>query len=177
MSDIQAAVLVKVEELRHSFDRSFAEPVRSGGRTTIDFISIRLAGDIHAIRLGEIGGLFADVKITPCPSPVAALRGIAGFRGTLVPVYDLPALLGYPMSSARWLVLSASRDVALAFDDFDGHFRIEPEQIAASQGASAGRHVVEVARHAGGAWPIVNIPTVVAAIRAHPSIGSSHKEH
>ena len=32
----------------------------------------------------------------PCRAASRSLRGIAGFRGTMVPVYDLAALLGYP---------------------------------------------------------------------------------
>jgi purine-binding chemotaxis protein CheW len=167
----------RAAQLRQAFDRSFAEPVRAETRSTVDFIAISLAGDAHAIRMSDIGGLFADVRVTPCPSPVAELRGIAGFRGALTPVYDLAALLGYSMSSGRWMVLARDQALALAFDDFRDHFRIEPAAIAARQGASVSRHVHQIAQQPGRAWPIIDIPSVVAVIKARAAAHSSNKEH
>ena len=56
-----------------------------------------MGGDPHALRINDIAGLYADMKITPCPSPVPAVaRSSPAFRGEVVPVYDLAALLGYP---------------------------------------------------------------------------------
>lgn len=162
-------------ELRQSFDRSFAEPLRAGERAIVDFISLRLGGDPYAVRMADITGLFTNVKVTPVPSPLAELRGIAGFRGTLTPVYDLAALLGYPPSTARWIVLANAGALGFAFDAFEGHFRIEPAAIAAQQDAA--RHVHEIARQADAAWPVVDIPSVVAAIAARAAATPSRKEH
>lgn len=177
MTDIESFLSGRAAELRGAFDQSFAEPIQADTSETIDFISIRLAGDALAIRMTEIAGLFADVRITPCPSPVAELRGIAGFRGTLTPVYDLAALLGYPMSSARWIVLAKGRVLALALDEFEGHFRVDPAAVASQQGSSAAQHVREIARQADQALPVIDIPSVVAAIKARAAAASSHKEH
>jgi len=177
MSDSQFALSGRVEELRRAFDQSFAEPVRVDTRETIDFISIRVAGDPYAIRMTEIAGLFADVRITSCPSPIAELRGIAGFRSTLTPVYDLAALLGCPMSSARWLTLVRGGALALAFDAFDGHFRVDPGAVASGQGSSASRHVHEIARQADHAWPVVDVPSVVATIKARATAAPYQKEN
>jgi chemotaxis signal transduction protein len=177
MTDIASTLSDRAAELRRAFDQSFAEPIRAETRQTIDFISIRLTGDAHAIRMSEIAGLFTDVRITLCPSPIAELRGLAGFRGALTPVYDLAALLGYPPSSARWIVLAKGRDLALAFDAFDDHFRIEPAAVASRQASSASRHVHEIARQADHAWPVIDIPSVVAAIKTRAAAVSSHKEH
>jgi purine-binding chemotaxis protein CheW len=167
----------RATEFREAFDRSFAEPVQTGIRETIDLILFRVGGAMHAIRIAEISGLYADVKITPCPSAIVELRGLAGFRGTLTPVYDLAALLGYKMSPARWIVLAKDRAVALAFDAFESHFRVEPAGIASQQSSSASRHVHEIARQADAAWPIVDIHSVVVAIKARTAATSSHKEH
>jgi purine-binding chemotaxis protein CheW len=174
---LDIALSDRAAQLRQAFDRSFAEPLNAETRSTIDFIAIRLAGDAHAVRMSEVGGLFADVRVTPCPSPVAELRGIAGFRGALTPVYDLAALLGYPMSAGRWMVLTRDRALALAFDDFQDHFRIDPAAIAARQDASVSPHVHQIAQQAGRAWPIIDIPSVVAVIKARAAAHSSHKEH
>jgi purine-binding chemotaxis protein CheW len=167
----------RTADLRRNFDQSFAAPIQADTRETIDFISIRLGGDAHAIRMTEIAGLFADVRITPCPSPIRELRGLAGFRGALTPVYDLALLLGYPMSSARWMVLTEGRTLALAFDEFDGHFRVEPAAVASQQGSSSSPLVRAIAQQADLAWPVIDIPTVVAAITARAAAASSHKEH
>lgn len=175
MTDTESFISGRAAELRRAFDQSFAEPIQADSSETIDFISIRLAGDAHAIRVTEIAGLFAEVKITSCPSPIAELRGIAGFRGTLTPVYDLAALLGYPMSSARWIVLEKGRVLALALDAFEGHFSVEPAAIAAQQESSAAQHVREIARQADQACPVIDISSVIASIKARVAGTSSRK--
>lgn len=164
MTESAAALSERAAELRRAFDRSFAEPAQADRPATIDFISVKLADDIHAIRLAEIAGLFTDVVITPCPSPFREFRGIAGFRGMLTPVYDLAALLGYPMSTARWVALAKGKALALAFDVFDGHFRVEPSVVAPRQGADLTRHAHEIVSHAGDAFSIVDVSSVLAAI-------------
>lgn len=175
MNRTELALTERAVELRQAFDRSFAEPIRAEEREIVDFITLRLGGDPYAVRMAEIAGLFTNVKITPVPSPLAELRGVAGFRGTLTPVYDLAALLGYPPSSARWIVLANAGALGFAFGAFEGHFRIEPTAIAAQQNSA--QHVHEIARQADAAWPIIDIPSVVAAISARAAAVPSRKEH
>lgn len=177
MTDIESISFGRAAELRLAFDQSFADPIQDISRDTVDFISLSLVGDAHAIRMADIAGVFIDVKITPCPSPLVELRGIAGFRGTLMPVYDLGALLGYPLSSGRWLVFAKGGALALAFNGFDGHFQVESTAIAAHQETSFARHVREIARQADRAWPIIDIPSVVAAIKARAAAFTPQKEH
>lgn len=177
MTAIESISSERAAELRLAFDQSFADPIQEVSRDTVDFISLSLGGDAYAIRMADIAGLYADIRITPCPSPLAELRGIAGFRGTLTPVYDLGAFLGYPMSSGRWLVLAKGGAPALAFDGFDGHFRVESAAIAAHQGTSSARNIHEIVRQADRAWPVIDIPSVIAAIKARAAAVSSQKEH
>jgi chemotaxis signal transduction protein len=154
-------------ELRHSFDSSFTQPARTESAELEDLLTIQAGEGAWALRLAQVAGIFAGKAVTPLPSPVPALLGIAGFRAAIVPVYDLGALLGRAgVGSPRWLVLTASEPVALAFDQFDGHLRVPREVIAAEQGAepSAGR-VRQVVRDADLARPIVDIPAVLDAIR------------
>ena len=56
-----------------------------------------------------------------------ALLGLAGFRGSLVPVYDFASLLGYPARARRRAGWSPCGDtgVALAFDAFEAHARVD----------------------------------------------------
>ena len=167
----------RAAEMRRVFDRSFAAPARADDSGSVDFIAVRLAGDRYAIRVGEIAGLFLDIKVTPCPSPVRELRGIATFRGAMLPVYDLAALAGYPpVSDLRWLVTATGEPVALAFDAFESHFRVSPDAVASGQDSIRNGLVREVALGSDSAWPIIDIPSVVAAIKQRASTISAQKE-
>ena len=119
--------------LRKAFDRGLRRAAASSipSRRRISYRS-SVGGDPYMLRLAEIAGFFADKKVTRLPSRVAELSGVAGFRGTMLPVYDLAALLRYPPSpSARWMAIAAEAPLALTFDSFDGHFRFAADAIAA----------------------------------------------
>ncbi len=155
----------RAEELRVAFDRSFVEAAHFEAVTTADFLLVHVGGDPYALRLAEIAGLYADKKVTALPSRVSELRGVAGFRGAMVPVYDLATMLRYaPASAPRWIVLSAEAPVGFAFDAFDGHFR---SARPASEGERSDRseHVREVVSAARENRPVVNLPSIVAAVR------------
>lgn len=157
----------RAEELRRSFDRSFAEAPRSDAVAKCELLAIHLRGEPHAIRLSEIGGLHVDKTITELPSPIPELRGIAGFRGNPLPVYDLGALLGYPAAKAmRWTIIVADASVALALDSFDGYLRVSTGAIASADGTRARDHIAEVVRIQDDIRPIVHLPSVIAALRA-----------
>jgi purine-binding chemotaxis protein CheW len=152
--------------LRRDFDRAFAEPPRVRRGPSLDLLAIRLRGEPYALHLAGIAGLFADKPVTRLPTGVPEFLGIAGFRGNVVPVCDLRALLGYAGDdAARWLVVLAARPVALAFDGFDGYLRLPRESIAQSTAPSQ-THVSELARETGGALrSLVDLDSVLAAIR------------
>lgn len=154
-------------ELRQSFDRSFAVPSTTEIVELEDLLAIGVGNEPFAVRLVDVAGVFADKRITSLPSPVPELVGLAGFRGSVVPVYDLSALLGYPRREAtRWLLLvtTPAGPIALAFDRFDGHVRVSPDAIASGAAGERSGHVREVARAEGGARPIVHVKSVVEAI-------------
>jgi chemotaxis signal transduction protein len=163
----------RASELRTAFDQSFAELPNEATVHVENFLAIRIGSDPFAMRLRDVAGLYADRAITSLPSPVSELVGIAGFRGGLVPVYDLRALLGYPTSEpTRWLVLVTTQlepsapptPVALAFDRFDGHLRVSPDAI--TTGASDGRiaYVRELVSVEGGPRPIVDVGSLLDSI-------------
>jgi purine-binding chemotaxis protein CheW len=159
--------------LRSAFDRSFAQPPRPTTTQVEDLLTVQVAGCPYAIRVAAISGLFADRSITPVPGPVTELLGVAGFRGSIIAVYDLGALLGHGSSpTPRWLVLdSGSPVLALAFDSIDGHLRVPVGSIALAaaddptrDGARAAAH--EVVQTPDGVRPVVGIVAVRAAIEA-----------
>jgi chemotaxis signal transduction protein len=153
--------------LRDAFDSSFAQAPQAGGAREDDLLAVAIGADRFAIRLSEIGGLFARTAITPLPSAVPELLGLVGLRGAVLPAYDLHALLGYPAVAApAWLVLVQAK-VVLAFQTFDGYLRVPGGAITAC-GATAGTQrplaIRELAHTGDGARPIVHLPSLVEAI-------------
>jgi chemotaxis signal transduction protein len=166
-SDMESGLGGRAAALRAAFDRSFAEPAGAEATAQENLLSIRVGPQACAVRLSDVAGLFAGKPVTRLPSEAPALLGIAGFRGTIMPVYDLGMLLGQPRAeSARWLVVAAAAPVALAFDSFDGHLRVAADVIVPRQaGDSADRHVREFLRVPDLVLPIVHLPSVLDAVR------------
>lgn len=178
MSIAAPHVSARAADLRREFDRAFAEPVRRDGTPKEDLLAIRAGEQVYAIRLSEIAGLHARKKITRVPGSHAALCGIAGFRGALLPVYDLPVLLGHSrVETPRWLVIAQSAPVALAFDAFDGHLRASREEIVAcSARPDVPQHVREHLRMTNFIGPILHLSSIIDAIKALATRAAATKE-
>jgi chemotaxis signal transduction protein len=178
MNAVELHISERAAELGRTFDRGFVEIQHIESVATEDFLSIHVGGDPYVLRLAEIGGIFVDKKVTDLPSHVAELKGIAGFRGAMLPVYDLAALLGYPPANAtRWMVRAADAPVALAFDAFDGHFRFPRDAVASHDDSSSNEHIHEIVRAGDRARSIIHLPSVIAAIRKRAPEAGSNKEH
>jgi purine-binding chemotaxis protein CheW len=127
---------VRLSELKQRFDAAFADPPPSAADEPEDLLVIAVSSERYLLRLREIEGLYLDRAITPVPSPLADLLGVTDFRGELVAVYDLGALLGYPRTQAtRYLARMPNRGVGFAFEHFEGHLRF------AKQGGELETHV------------------------------------
>jgi purine-binding chemotaxis protein CheW len=151
--------------LRREFDRSFIEPPRVDVGTKEDLLAVRLGAQDFAIRLLEIAGLFADKKITPVPSANAAMLGIAGFRGAIVPVYDLQNLLGLAASrTSRWLVIAAGAPVAFSFEAFEGWLRVLPHAIMPQKSQKKHSFTRDFVRTDNVLRPIVQLSSVLDAL-------------
>jgi len=124
-----------VRALRQAFDQSFARALQPANLQLLEVLVVRIGGDGYAIRLADIRGLYADRRVVPVPSPLADLLGVTGFRGQVVPVYDLGALLGKTRRGAlRWMVLvqTRGRDLrALAFDTFEAYAAVTADRLVA----------------------------------------------
>jgi chemotaxis signal transduction protein len=162
-----SGVAGRAAELRQAFDRAFAEPVRFDTTSKEDLLAVRVATQAFAIRLSEISGLFAGKKITPVPGSHAALCGIAGFRGAIVPVYDLQILLGHPgTATPRWLVIAAAAPVALAFEAFEGQLRISRDAILPQPSRpELHGYAREFVRTENFVGPIMHLPSLLDAIK------------
>ncbi|GIM93126.1 chemotaxis protein CheW [Paractinoplanes toevensis] len=157
----------RITQLRSDFDRSFAQPLGSHDAGHVELLAIRAGGRPYALRLAQTAGLHPDRPVTPLPGPLPALLGLAGFAGTVIPVYDLAALLGHPISERpRWLVLATGTPpLGFAFHKLDGHVRVSAEAII-GEATGAGRRVVlrGMATLDGTARPIIDVPSARAAV-------------
>ncbi|KUL37603.1 chemotaxis protein CheW [Actinoplanes awajinensis] len=129
----------RVERLRADFDHSFAVPARTLDDEAVELLAVGVGGRPYALRLSQTSGLHPDRPVVPLPSSVPALRGLAGFAGVVIPVYDLAALLGHPIpEDPRWLVLAAGGPpLALAFQQLDHHVRVPATAVVDGSGAAA----------------------------------------
>jgi chemotaxis signal transduction protein len=157
----------KLAVLRREFEQSFARSAGGTQQATLDFLTIRVAGDSYALRLSEVRSLHAERKLVAVPSPLPELLGLSGFRSVLTPVYDLAQLLGYgfqpPLRSL--IVAENASPVAFAFGGFDAHLRVPPEAVSAPEslpGTAAGVHGAVLS--AGRALPLLDLPALIAGI-------------
>jgi chemotaxis signal transduction protein len=148
------------EALRRRFDESFAAPAGSNPESVEGLLAIRLGADPCALRLSQITGLSAGLKIAPVPSPMASLLGIVGVRGVLAPIYDLGALLGYPRAAQpHWTVfVRAPQSVGFAFEIFESHLQISVTSVMA-----------ETVRAAGALRRMIDMPSVLALLKGQIS--------
>jgi purine-binding chemotaxis protein CheW len=160
----------RISELRDAFDQTYTIPAASQAAEQMEnLLSIRVAGDPYAIKVSEISGLVNNRKTIAFPSRVPELLGVAGIRGGLVPVYSLPALLGYSHDAGqpRWLALCGSEEpVGLAFGDFEGYLRVPQAQLHATEQKDDTRaHPKRVLRMADMVRAVVSIPYLLEMIK------------
>ena len=155
----------RLAALRAEFDGSFGQPVRPPDAEHAELLALRAGGRRYALRLAQTSGLHPDRPVTPLPGRVTALLGLAGFGGTIVPVYDLAALLGHPgPDHPRWLVLAAGAPpMALAFTELDGHVRV-PAAAIVTDGHAGPDGVRGMVTLPDGTRPLVDVPATRALV-------------
>jgi purine-binding chemotaxis protein CheW len=164
-----AGTSVLAKALREEFDSVFARAPVVEVDASDDFLAIRVGEDPYALRFADIAGLYVGKTVTALPGSPPALLGVTGFRGDVVAVFDLGALVGAAVCrSHRWMVRTAvDARVGLAFDQFEGHVRAPRARVADEGGLPGGRGdhryavtVADVVR------PIVRIPDLVDGIKS-----------
>jgi chemotaxis signal transduction protein len=161
----------RLVEIRHAFDSTFAQPPAPPGAELVGLLAVRASDVGYAVRLSAVAGLFTDRPVTYLPGAPPGLLGVAGFRGAVVAVYHLGALLGHPATGTpRWLVLDAgSPAVALAFDGVEGLVRVPAQSIARAvdepgSSVTARGYAREMVAMARGPRPVVDLVALRAAI-------------
>ncbi len=160
--------LLGADDLRRAFDETFASALPPRLADPEPFLLLRLGKDAHAVRIRDIRGFAAARRIVPLAGAGRDLLGIAGFRGSLVPVYDLAALLGYDdrSSAPRWFILCGDQEsVAFAFEAFDGYVeRLE------EGGERAGTR--DVLRDGGLTRIVIDVPSLVETVKKNVGMGA-----
>lgn len=159
----------KVMAMRRAFDESFTSLPLPEGQPQADVVAIRVEGRPYALPLADLRAIVADRRLVALPSAAPDFLGLAGWRGTLVPVFDLAALLGHGRSRAapRWLAVcrAGTGTVGLAVDAYEGIFRVPTSALHAAQAASAEAGAAPgVVPHADGHRPLVPLPAIIAKL-------------
>lgn len=155
---------IVADALRREFDAAFAaapvEPVLH-----VEMLALRAGTQRYLLRLSEISGLHTSADVTPVPSRLPELLGIASVRAALVPVFDVHALLGLARSeSPRWLVVLGAPVMALAFTDLDAQLRVPETCVVASHAPGGHGFVGALATTETGVVPVLDLPAVHAEV-------------
>jgi chemotaxis signal transduction protein len=161
-------IQVRAAELRRAFDESFARERGVERAGAIDLLMLRVDTQVYGVLLSEIAGLYNGKKITGFPSPIEELLGLVALRGTLVPVYDLGALLGgAPKRTPSSTIVAKQAPLALAFDGLERHLRVDRAAIsAAERNGTNGGFIHELVRTEEGVRPILDLGALVSAVKA-----------
>jgi purine-binding chemotaxis protein CheW len=157
---------LSAETLRREFDDAFARPLRELRSEFVDLLAIRVGGQPFAVLLAELAGVASGRRVTLVPSPEPAFSGLVGIRGAVFAVYDLAVLLGLSAQGGerRWVALAAGGDeLALAFDELEGHLRLDPAELGVNESARDGfcEHAV---RTGSGLRPIVRVARIISTV-------------
>ena len=91
----------------------------------MEILEFLLAGESYALELSSLGQVHAAKGLMPIPCTPPSIAGALNVRGTIVPVFDLRALLALspkePVESDKVIVLrSADREFGILVDDIIG---------------------------------------------------------
>jgi chemotaxis signal transduction protein len=156
-------------ELRAAFDQTYAIPpsIQNIGQIE-DLLAIRLAGNPYALRTAEVSAFARIPKMVAVPSPCPELKGLAGVRGAVAPIYSLAALFGCDREEhLRWCVWCGSEElIGFAFEEFEKFVRASRSQIYAPEREDPRfEHVKSVFRADEIVRPIVNLSSIVELMR------------
>ncbi len=155
----------RAAQLRREFDAAFAQKATYATAETEALLAIRIGAEPFALRVPELANIARCGKVVPIPSGSAALMGLAGIKGAIVPVYSLPALLNLPQTGAmHWLALCGKKNpIALAFSEFEHYFSAGRTAFCAAEAATNG-HIREIVQSDDGVRSIVDIPSILKTI-------------
>jgi purine-binding chemotaxis protein CheW len=174
----ERSVAAELALLRRAFDESFAAPRRETATASAErFLVVRVAGEALAVRLDGIAGIERMPRVVGLPGAPAEVRGVAGVRGRLLPVYDLAAVLGAPRAAdPQWLLLAAGDEpLGVAVAGLEG--QVEAAAAERLEGASRPRpHVTGYVRAGGEARGVIDLRLLAADIQRRAAPGGPGEE-
>jgi len=168
MSTTTDALQAQLLSWRQSFDQSFTEPrEKADWGDTWDVLGIRIANEPFALHLDDLAGLLPAMTPAPYPADAAALLGLIGYRGQVLPLYDLRALLGRGASTTpRWWAIVRATPLALAFEGFDGQWRLPPQDRLQQDNAASDSGSDWTVRAGGELRPLIPLAPLVERLTA-----------
>jgi purine-binding chemotaxis protein CheW len=127
------------DAMREQFDLGFAR-ARPARVPLERLLELKVGGELHAVRLAQLGGVFVDPRLAPMPSTALGFLGLAGLRAALIPVFSLATLLGYPPSTATprwWVTTRGASPVGFAFEHFERYLHLPAAQLSPRPGAAS----------------------------------------
>jgi purine-binding chemotaxis protein CheW len=160
--------LTRAGRLRRDFDALFAEAAAEQEAGAESFLAVSVGGDPYALPVSQINGLARDRSLIPLPGAPPDFVGLAGLRGSVLPVWDLAGLMGYAPAAGRWVAIAAGDTAwAVAFEGFDGYLRLASQGLRPYQGpgpaAAFARQAFEGAQ---GLRPVLDLGLLRQAMQA-----------
>ncbi len=110
------------------------ETAKASASATRELIAFRLGGQEFCVDVMSIREIRGWTAATPLPASPAFVRGVINLRGTVLPIVDLAARLGFPMAepTARHAIIVAqigTQVVGLLVEGVSDIFTVTDDKI------------------------------------------------
>ena len=130
------------------------ERSRLAGTNKFELLLFRLGGDpggrreIFGINVFKVREAMIMPKITPMPGAPKHVQGVANIRGQIVPVVDLPAVVGCQPTGLNFLVVTEyERSVqGFAVEEVEEITRLEWSRVLSAEANAVGGMITSIAR-------------------------------
>lgn len=135
--------------------REVDERAQLAGTNKFELLVFRLGKDqqlqsreLFGINVFKVREALVMPKITPMPGAPKHVMGVANIRGQIIPVIDLPAVVGCSTSGLNILLVTEyERSVqGFAVEDVEEIVRLEWSRVLSAEGASVGGLITSLAR-------------------------------
>lgn len=104
------------------------------GKPAKELIAFRIGQQEFCVEVMAVREIRGWTPVTPVPQAPRFVRGIVNLRGTLLPIVDLAARLGYPSAepTARHVIMVAhvgTQNIGLLVDGVSDIFTVKGEDI------------------------------------------------
>lgn len=106
----------------------------TSGKPAQELIAFRIGQQEFCVEVMSVREIRGWTPVTPVPKAQSFVRGVVNLRGTLLPIVDLAARLGYPAAepTARHVIMVAQvgrQTIGLLVDGVSDIFTIKEDEI------------------------------------------------